>query len=210
MRSDAAGARRPSRTLLASLIGLAVLGLFWQSLLLGVAAFMRAASPLPDSADVILPLYHEADSVSAAVADLYERELAPRVVLHRKAPGRLEELGLLPRAHNIWRRLLEARGVPAGAIEIVGPDLETTEELGRVVGGLAAGPGRLRVIVVASSPVSRLARGKLMRGLEGAGIEVTMWPVTPRGMDERAWWRSRAGWIAYFDAYCLWLVGLVR
>lgn len=199
---------RPRR-LLVGIIGLlGALAVLWQPLLLGVASFMAARSPL-DKADVILPLYQDSVSISAGVADLYRRGLAPRVVLYRVEPNRLEKLGLLPPAHEGWYKLLEARGVPPTAIETIG-SVKNNVELGHAIGGLARGSGRLRVIVVASAPTSRLSRDALRRGLGESPVDLLMHPVMPRNIDERAWWRSRAGWITYFDAYCLWLLGFVR
>jgi hypothetical protein len=172
---------------------------------------MTVRSPL-ERADFILPLYHDSDSVSASVADLYRQRLAPRVVLHRVEPDRLEKLGLVPPPHEVWRKLLEARGVPARAIETIGSGVENDVELGSAVAGLARGSGsrRIRGIVVASAPGSRLSRDALRQGLGESPVDVWMHPVMPREIDERAWWRSRAGWVAYFDAYCLWLLGFIR
>jgi hypothetical protein len=191
------------------IVVLGILATLWQPLLLGISAFMTVRSPL-EKADFILPLYHDSDSVSASVADLYRQRLAPRVVLHRVEPDRLEKLGLVPPPHEVWRKLLEARGVPARAIETIGSGVENDVELGSAVAGLARGSRRIRGIVVASAPGSRLSRDALRQGLGESPVDVWMHPVMPREIDERAWWRSRAGWIAYFDAYCLWLLGFIR
>lgn len=197
------------RRLVVGTVGvLATVMISWQPLLLGVAAFMAASSPL-EKADFILPLYHNSDSIPAGAADLYQRQLAPRVLLYRVKPNRLETLGLGPPAHEVWRKLLEARGVPPHAIDTIGSGVGSDLELADAISGLAQGR-RLRVIVVASSPFSRLARDGLRKSLEGSGIDLRMHPVMPRNIDARAWWRSRAGWIGYFDAYCLWVLRFVR
>ena len=188
---------------------LGLLALLWQPFLLGVAAFMTVSSPV-EKADFILPLYDDFDSVSAGVADLYRRQLAPRVVLYRMKPTRLEELSLVEPPHQVWGKLLEAKGVPPDAIEIIGSDVEDEVQLGNALSGLARDAGRIRLIVVVSGPRSRIARNALGRGLDGANVDLRMFPVTPPDIDERAWWRSRPGWIAYFDAYCLWLISFFR
>ncbi|OFW07694.1 MAG: hypothetical protein A3H96_02980 [Acidobacteria bacterium RIFCSPLOWO2_02_FULL_67_36] len=197
------------KRLIVSIVGiLAAVMISWQPLLLGVAAFMAASSPL-EKADFILLLYHDSDSIPAGAADLYQRRLAPRVLLYGVEPSRLEKLGLGPPAHEVWRKLLEARGVPPHAIDTIGSGVSTDRELADAIRGLAQGRP-LRVIVVASSPASRLARNGLRKNLEGSGVELRMHPVRPRNIDARAWWRSRAGWIAYFDAYCLWVLRFLR
>ena len=160
-----------------------------------------------EHADFIFPLYHELDSTSAAVADLYRRQLAPRVILYRERPTRLVKLGFLPPTHQIWRRLLEAQGVPANAIATIGPPVDTDVELGQA---LATGHRPRRGIVVTSRPQSRVARNALRRGLDGAAVDLRIHAVTPAEINPRAWWRSRTGWIAYFDAYCLWFLTFIR
>jgi hypothetical protein len=69
---------------------------------------------------------------------------------------------------------------------------------------------KIRVIVVASAPWSRLSRDDLRRDLAGSPIELLIYPVPPREFDEHTWWRSRHGLVTYFDAYYLWLVRLLR
>jgi len=200
---------RRLRWLVSALGVAAAVLLLWRPFLWGFAAFMHVSSPLRQ-VDVILPVYDESVSMSTAVADLYHRGLAPRIVLPRLRLDRLQELGLMPPDHEVWRRLLEARGVPPAAMETIGSDIDDAVELGAAVGRLAPGSSRLRVLVVASSPFSRLVRSALRRGVDAAAVDLVMYPVMPPDIDERAWWRSRDGWIAYFDAYCLWLIGFVR
>lgn len=179
----------------------------WKPLLQGMAAFMAAASPL-EKAAVILPLYQD-ESIPAAVLDLYRRGYASRVLLHRTVPGRLEKLGLVSPPLEVWQGLLESRGVPAANIVIIDQGVSGDEELGRALGAFAKGDP-MRVIVVAASPASRLSRNALREGLNDSSVDLLMHPVTPGRFEHRPWWRTRAGWISYFDAYCLWLLRFLR
>jgi hypothetical protein len=181
------------------------LALFHAKILAGVAHFMTIRDPL-EKADLIVLLYHAGDVPFAASA-LHRGGYAPRLALARTRPTRLEALGVLAPRHETWRRLLAAEGVPATAIVTVGSQIANEEQLGRA---LAAFLGSGRVIVVASAPWSRLSLNALRRGLSGAPIDIRMYPVRPKKFDERSWWRSRHGWITYFDAYVLWLLRWLR
>lgn len=198
--------QRRRRTLIGVIGGLIAVAILWRPLLLALAAFMGVSNPL-EKADLIVPLYQDSVAIPQAVADLYQQGLAPRVVLYRVEPNRLEKLGLTPPAHDGWYELLEARGVPKSAIESVG-SMKNFVELGHAIGGLAQNR-RLRVIVVASAPASRLSRAALRRGVGAAAVDLLMHPVVPTQIG-RTWWRSKAGWITYFDAYCVWLLRFVR
>lgn len=185
------------------------LGLLHAQILTGLAAFMTIRDPL-ERADLILPLYHEGHTIPFAAAELYHRGYADRVAVRRTRPSRLETLGLLPPPHEVWRKVLEAEGVPPEAIITIGSQIENKGELARAVAAVLGSRGKIRVIVVASAPLSRLSRRELRRGLAGSPIELRMYPVRPREFDERTWWRSRQGWITYFDVYYLWLLRFLR
>lgn len=182
------------------------LGLLHAPILTGIALFMTIRDSL-EPADLIVPLYQEGDTVPFAAAELYRRGYARQLALWRTRPTRLETLGLLPPPHEIWRRVLQREGVPPEAIVVIGSEIGNDERLSRA---LAASLTRGRVIVVASAPLSRLSRNDLRHGLAGAPIELRMYPVRPKEFDEGTWWRSRKGWLTYFDAYVLWLLRFLR
>lgn len=184
------------------------LGLLHAQILTGIATFMTIRDPL-ERADLILPLYHGGDTVPFA-AELYRRGYADRVALGWTKPGRLEALGLVPSPHEAWRGVLEAEGVPPEAIVVIGSKIANEVELAQAVAAFLESRGKSRAIVVASAPLSRLSRHHLRRGLTGSPVELRMYPVWPREFDERTWWRSRRGWITYFDIYCLWLLRFLR
>lgn len=200
---------RRTRPLIALIVVAAAIAIGWRPFLIGLAAFMTVRTDLA-SADVILPLYHEGDSISLAVADLHRRGLAPHVVLHRRQPNRLEALGLLPPVHEVWRRLLERRGVPPEAISTLDGTLRGERELGMAVAAVARGGGVRRVIVVLSKPWSRLSRDAFIRGIDGAAIDVRFHAVQPSYIPEPEWWRSKYGWLTYFDVYLAWTLRWVR
>ena len=194
------------------IFGLAVvvtLVLFHGPILTGFASFMTIRDPL-ERAHIILPLYHERHTVPFAAAELYRRGYADLIAIGRTRPGRLEALGLRPAPYRVWRKAIEGEGVPPEAIVTIGCDIRNEEELARAVANFLGNRERSRVIAVASAPFSRLSRFDLRRGLSGHSVELHMFPVSPREFSERSWWKSRHGWVTYFDVYFLWLIRLLR
>lgn len=204
--------RQSTRRLGLLLAGLSVallIGIFHNFILTSIASFMTIGDPI-EKADLILPLYHERHTIPFAAASLYHRRYADRVVLIRTRPSRLESLSLVPAPHEVWRGALEAERVPPEAIITIGPHVENNLDLARAVVAFLGSHRKSRIIVVASAPLSRISRYDLRRWLAGSSIEVRMYPVSPREFDEKTWWRSRHGWITYFDAYFLLALRLVR
>lgn len=210
MRKTIGHHRKIRKIVLISGLALAVtLGLLHRQILTGLAAFMTVRDPL-QVADLILPLYQEGDTVPFAAADLYRRGYAERVAVVSTKPNRLEALSLIPPPHQVWRAVLEARGVPAVAIITIGSEIQNMRELAQALKTYLKNRRKTRVIVVASSPLSRISRYDLHRWLAGSSVEVRIYPVPPREFDEKTWWKSRHGWITYFDAYFLFALRLVR
>jgi hypothetical protein len=183
--------------------------LLWRPALIGVAKFMHVSTPV-ERADFILPLFRESTAVPAAAAALYREGLAPRVLLYRTEPNRIEALGLSPPAYDTWRRLLEARGVPSEAITPLDAVVSSEVQIGRALRALDNGSKPIRVVAVTFGPTSRLSRNALRRGLGDSRIDLRIYSATSRSFDPNRWWHTRSAWIVYFDSYCLWLRSLIR
>lgn len=198
------------RRLVFALVGVPVLlAVFWRPMLLGIARFMHVDSPLAD-ADFILPLYRDSISIAPATGDLYRRSLAPRVLLYRTRPNRLEKLGLAEPAHQVWHTLLRRQGVPADAMMTMDDVVSNDIELGRALARLSKRTKPLRVIVAVLGPHSRLSRNALREGIGEGNVDLRIYPVTPGYFEDERWWRSRVAWVVYFDSYCLWLLSFIR
>lgn len=185
------------------------IGVFHGQILTGLALFMTVRDPL-DQADLILPLYHEGHTIPFAAAELYHQGYAKRVALLRTRPSRLEALGLIPSPHEVWRQVLEAQGVPREAIITIDSRIENSETGPEAVAPILGHARKIRIIGVASAPLSRLSRDDLRHRLAGFPIEISIYPVRPRDFDEQTWWHRRKGWITYFDVYYLWLLRSLR
>lgn len=161
-------------------------------------------------ADAVLPMYQDPPLVAAATAAIVKRGYAPRVVLPRLRPSRLESVRLKQPRHEAWRNMLEDNGVPHESIVIAGSSIGSTRELASALVSSLGASGRVRVIVVASQPVSRLSLIDLRRAAVGLPLDITMHAVRTGEFDETNWWRSKRGRLAYADAYFLTLVRLFR
>lgn len=125
-------------------------------------------------------------------ADLYRKHFAPVVLLSNVARSRQEmtlaELGVeLPRQEAVNLRILQARGVPGGAIRLFGQaNLSTAqeaEELKRYFGGRGA-----RLLVVTSPSHVRRAKWIIESTIPNAFVRVVGNPYEP--FPER-WWTNQ-------------------
>ena len=170
------------------------------AVLAGAAATFayRAASWLksddaPIRADAIVVLAGRYER-SMHAADLYRRGYAPVVVLSEAVPDagskHLEALGIrLPSALEIHRKILQAKGVPAEKVELLGaPALSTADEAVAIAARFSQ-PGR-KLIVVTSPYHVRRARLAIAQALAGRGVELAVC-ATPYEPFPDEWWRSQ-------------------
>ena len=156
------------------------------------AAWLKRADP-PMKADAIVVLAGPYTRAMHA-ADLYRAGHAPKVVLseavREKIWSQLEELGIrLPPVPEIYRRVLQAKGVPADRIEPLGrPALSTADEA-QAIAARFGRPGGSVIVVTSPSHVMR-ARLIIERALEGRGVRL-MVCATPYENFPDEWWRSQ-------------------
>ncbi len=148
---------------------------------------------VPIKADAIVVLAGRFER-SMHAADLYRAGYAPLVVLSEAVPEatseRLEALGIrIPGALDIHRRILQAKGVPAGKVELLGkPALSTADEAASIAARFGKRGHRL-IVVTSPSHVQR-ARLVIERALEGRGVELAVC-ATPYETFPDAWWSSQ-------------------
>lgn len=156
------------------------------------AAWLKRADP-PMKADAIVVLAGPYTR-SMYAADLYRAGHAPKVVLseavREKIWSQLEELGIrLPSVPEIYRRVLQAKGVPVDRIEPLGrPALSTADEALAIAERFGK-PGASVIVVTSPSHVLR-ARLIIERALEGRGTKLAVC-ATPYEAFPDEWWRSQ-------------------
>lgn len=147
----------------------------------------------PINADAIVVLAGRVERALYA-ADLYREGYAPVVVLSEAVPApillQLAKLGVhVPRAVEIERQVLQAKGVPRDRIEPLGrAALSTVDEAEEI----AARFGRAgRKIIIVTSPYHVLrARLIIARALEGRGVRLAVC-ATPYEPFPDHWWTSQ-------------------
>jgi uncharacterized SAM-binding protein YcdF (DUF218 family) len=164
---------------------------------LGAAVFgYHAASWLknddpPIEADAIIVLSGRFER-SMHAADLYRAGYAPLVVLTEEAAGasQLEKLGIhLPAPLEIHRKVLQAKGVPAGRIEVLARPVLSTSDEALGIAARFGQPGR-RLLIVTSPFHVRRARLIVARALEGRDVTFVVC-ATPYESFPDDWWHSQ-------------------
>ncbi len=182
----------------ALLLGTALLYALHVSLLVGVARWLDVEDP-PARAALIYLFAGDLHSRPALAAELYRRGYAPRIVVAREQTLPAVEMGVYPHRTDVTVRLLHRFGVPDSAIVVLqapGGTTSTRDEAVLLARWLRTHPAR-RVIAVTSRYHTRRARWQLRRALEEDQVELRMAGADDPRFDERNWWRSEDGLIAY-------------
>jgi uncharacterized SAM-binding protein YcdF (DUF218 family) len=157
--------------------------------------FLVVADPLPARADAIVMLAGSVPDRALEAARLYQRGVAPMVVLTRV---RLRPAAIalrarevrLPEEHDLARAALTALGVPADASTVLARRAHSTETEARAIARWACRRGLTRLVVITSPTHTRRARLILARAL-GPGIELAVRPAPAARFPASRWWRSR-------------------
>jgi hypothetical protein len=127
-------------------------------------------------------------------ARVYREQPATKIILVARFPSALVRAGILERFETIARRELAARGVPAAAIEILGPEARTNrEEIRRMSTWLEARPARQVALLWGqfSSARQRQVLDETMPAGVRCRVKIRALP-NPRYNDTN-WWHSREG-----------------
>lgn len=168
-------------------------------LAVGLAAWAYCAASwlknddVPIKADAIVVLAGRFER-SMHAADLYRAGHAPLVVLSEAVPDasarKLEALGIrFPSAVDIHRQVLQAKGVPADKVELLGaPALSTADEAASIAARFGQA-GRKLIIVTSPSHVYR-ARLVIASALAGRGVQLAVCATSYESFPD-AWWTSQ-------------------
>ena len=132
-------------------------------------------------------------------ADLYQRRVAPLIVLTQQRPEQsfalLAQRGItLAPDEEITRDVLQKLGVPPAAI-LVPPEVHrNTAQEARTLHRLAVANHWRMLIVVTSKYHLRRGGYALRRELAGTGIQVAMHGTRYEDVNPNRWWTSRDDW----------------
>ncbi len=134
------------------------------------------------------------DSAHDRAAELLRDDPRRRVLLIPWRPGRLTRVGLLPPAHQIARRALLERDVPAEAIHVLQGQARSQWQAARLLDDYLAAHPRAEVVVLCDRFASRRHRLVLDRVLDPRRAQrMSVRGLRDRRYDETDWWRVRRG-----------------
>ena len=154
-------------------------------------------------ADAILLLAGDLETRPVEAARLYQRHLAPRVLIAREKDRPSVLLGVRPNGSDLDAEIMRRLGVPASAITILrfpGGTTSTYDEA-RAFREWAYNAKPHTVIVVTHPFHTRRARWLIRGQLKRLGISVLMDPVRHWAYTERNWWQTEDGLVDYFEEF---------
>ncbi len=176
-----------------------VLALAWPPLAAGLAlALVVRAEEMPAEALMVLSGSPVIDERVARATELFQRGLAPRVILTNDGARSRRPRGTESRPLIVERSsdALEAAGVPRGQIVRLPAVVRSTyDEAAALRVYLQENP--LASVLVVTSPYHSLrARWVFRRVMRGTGTRVDVTSVTPGVQSPlpSTWWRTRRGW----------------
>jgi len=154
-------------------------------------------------AEIIFLLNGDFNTRPFHAAELYERGLAPRIVIARVEPSPAETLGLIPNETDISVRILEMQGVPPEAITVlpVPGGVTSTYDEAAMLHDYVVEHGSGRVILVTSAFHTRRAGWIFGRALEGLPVTLEVAAAPNPGYEATDWWQNEGGLIAVNNEY---------
>jgi uncharacterized SAM-binding protein YcdF (DUF218 family) len=169
------------------------LALAHRPILVGFANLFRVDDPVPS--DAIVLLLGGSDHRAPKAAELYSRHLAPRILLARSHWTSEPELS----DTETCRRVLQRRGVPSPAIEILdGVGMSTFAEAG-LVRDYCRVHRLKRILVVTTAFHTARARWVFQRVLRGTGVDIHLAAADHPIFTEDDWYTKDEGLVAYFN-----------
>lgn len=154
-------------------------------------------------ADAILLLAGDEETRPQEAARLYQRRLAPRILIAREQDSPSMVLGVRPNRSELDVEIMRRLGVPAQAITLLrfpGGTTSTYDEA-RAFREWAYNAKPRTVIVVTHPFHTRRARWLIRGQLKRLGITVLMDPVRHWRYSERNWWQTEDGLVDYFEEF---------
>jgi uncharacterized SAM-binding protein YcdF (DUF218 family) len=173
------------------------------------ARFLDVSEP-PRRVDYALVLGGGSGTRPFVAAALFKAGLARRILVPRVKPAPEVRDGLAPADHEVMRRVLRARGVPAEAILLLGEECDSTADEARALGAFLAAEPPARVAVVTNGYHTRRARSIFRRALGESAAALVFVAAATDGFDETNWWRFESGVRTYANEYVKLAVQLVR
>jgi uncharacterized SAM-binding protein YcdF (DUF218 family) len=165
-----------------------------------VALFLDV-SEAPVHSDYVMVLGGGANSRPFAAAALIRAHLADKVLVPRVGLTPEQEAGVLLPEHETTIRVLRARGVPEGDIELLPGEVASTGDEARALATFLRDHPGATVTVVTHGFHTRRARMIISRALGGTRPDIHFYGIPTDHFDTSNWWLSEGGAGCYFNEY---------
>jgi uncharacterized SAM-binding protein YcdF (DUF218 family) len=171
-------------------------------LLSGLAGLLIVNDPL-QPADIIFVLNGDVNNRPFFAAELFQKGLAPRIVIPQEEDGPAASIGLYPNGTDVSVQVMQKLGVPAEAITVipVAGGVTSTRDEAVVLRRYMAENSLNRVIVVTSAFHTRRARWIVAKELAGSWAALQMAAAPEWQFDETNWWQEERGLISLANEY---------
>jgi uncharacterized SAM-binding protein YcdF (DUF218 family) len=183
------------RLLVALLLAAAVLATCWvnRPRLLRAAASWLDVGERPRKADYVMLLTGGEDSRPFAAAALVKAHWARRVLVAETAPGPEAIDGIAPPCHEVDRRVLLKRGIPAADVAILPGAAETTYDEAVAFAAFLRDKPNARALVVTNDCHTRRSRWVFARVLGDRAWQVSVVSAPSDEFPMERWWHSQVG-----------------
>ena len=180
--------------LLACLLATAVV--FRAPLLRGLAEAWITSEPMVD-ADAIVILGGGLQTRPFEAARLYHQGLAPKILLLNARRNDTDDLGITTPSTELTRQVLLNKGVPEGAVVVIGEGVASTHDECVAVRAWVETNHAKRIIIPTDPFHTRRVQWFFRKALKGTGAEIRTEAVTPREYTATDWWQHEEGLIAF-------------
>jgi len=165
--------------------------------ILGTAAKIYIVSDPVEKADAIVILGGGLETRPFEAARLYQKGIAPRILVLNVHSNRTDELGITIPETDLAIFLLLKNDVPEHAITVIGHGVTNTRDESLAVRHWAEENKPKRIIIPTDPFHTRRVRWLFSKVLKETGTEVRVEAVMPREYSAETWWRQEKGIIAF-------------
>lgn len=182
--------------------------LFYDKLLFHIAKFVVINDPVVKS-DFVLIINRNPIYQVKMFKQQRQAGYAKKVLLWVESPNRLQKLKLSPLNHIGLKAFLLENGIPDQDIILLDNIHTSLTTLSKTINQYSQGkPMTLTVITAAST--SKFEKIELLREITNPDLHFSFNTYYTFNTRLDRWWKNRYGWMAYFDAYVLWLLKTIR
>jgi uncharacterized SAM-binding protein YcdF (DUF218 family) len=165
-------------------------------LLLGAAKVWIVNDPL-QKADAIAVLGGGLETRPFEAARLYQRGLAPVVLIMNQKPSPTATLGITPTEADLTRQVLIKQGVPESSVVLVGENITNTHDESNAVREWVSAHAARNLIIVTDLFHTRRVRWLFRKQLRSTGATPIMDATPVREYALEDWWHHEQGVVAF-------------